>query len=63
MLAAIPFPPISPNLIEWGPFVIKWYGLAYVGGLVFAAWYIKRLVANPLLWGKWKPTMLPSTGG
>ncbi len=60
MLAAIPFPPISPNLISWGPITIKWYGLAYVGGLVFAAWYIKRLVSNPALWGKWKPTMLPT---
>ena len=60
MIAAIPFPPISPNVFAWGPVVIKWYGLAYVGGLVFAAWYIKRLVATPELWGKWKPTMLPS---
>ena len=57
MFAAIPFPPLSPNLIEWGPLTIKWYGLAYVGGLVFAAWYIKRLVANPALWGTWKPAM------
>ncbi|MDE2385530.1 MAG: prolipoprotein diacylglyceryl transferase [Alphaproteobacteria bacterium] len=57
MFAAIPFPPLSPNLIEWGPLTIKWYGLAYVGGLVFAAWYMKRLVNNPALWGKWQPTM------
>jgi phosphatidylglycerol:prolipoprotein diacylglycerol transferase len=57
MFAAIPFPPLSPNLIEWGPLVIKWYGLAYVGGLVFAAWYIKRLVSTPRLWGAWKPAM------
>jgi len=60
MLAAIAFPPISPNLIEWGPITIKWYGLAYAGGLVFAAWYMKRLVANAALWGKWKPPMTPA---
>ena len=60
MLAALPFPPLSPNLIEWGPITIKWYGLAYVGGLLFAAWYIKRLVGTPYLWGKWKPAMMPA---
>ena len=57
MFAAIPFPPLSPNLIEWGPLTIKWYGLAYVGALIFAAWYIKRLVSTPQLWGHWKPAM------
>jgi len=60
MLAAIPFPSfLSPNVIDW-PISIKWYGLAYAGGLVFAAWYMKRLVATPVLWGKWKPTMTPA---
>jgi len=59
MLAAIPFPPLSPYIFQWGWFSVKWYGLAYVGGLVFAAWYMKRLVQTPALWGSWKPTMNP----
>jgi phosphatidylglycerol---prolipoprotein diacylglyceryl transferase len=59
MLAAFPFPNINPNLIELGPIVIKWYGLAYVGGLVFAAWYMKRLVLRAALWRGEKPTMSP----
>jgi phosphatidylglycerol---prolipoprotein diacylglyceryl transferase len=59
MLAALSFPNISPNLIELGPIVVKWYGLAYVGGLVFAAWYMKRLVTNSALWRGAKPTMTP----
>ena len=60
MLAAIPFPPfLKPNLIEW-PVPVKWYGLAYVGALLFAAWYLKRLVSTPSLWGKWKPAMTPA---
>jgi phosphatidylglycerol:prolipoprotein diacylglycerol transferase len=59
MLAAIPFPNISPNLIELGPFVVKWYGLAYVGGLLFASWYMKRLVSNLELWRGLTPTMTP----
>jgi phosphatidylglycerol---prolipoprotein diacylglyceryl transferase len=59
MYAAIPFPNISPDLISIGPFVIKWYGLAYVGGLIFATWYMKRLVTNSVLWGGRVPTMTP----
>ncbi len=57
MFAAIPFPNISPNAIELGPFIVKWYGLGYVAGLLFATWYMKRLVANTALWGRLQPTM------
>lgn len=57
MFAAIPFPPISPNAIEIGPLVVKWYGLGYVAGLLFSTWYMKRLVANSALWGRLQPTM------
>jgi phosphatidylglycerol---prolipoprotein diacylglyceryl transferase len=57
MFAAIPFPNISPNAIELGPFIVKWYGLGYVAGLLFATWYMKRLVANTVLWGRLQPSM------
>ena len=57
MFAAIPFPPISPNAIEYGPFIVKWYGLGYVAGLLFATWYMKRLAPNSSLWGRLQPTM------
>jgi phosphatidylglycerol---prolipoprotein diacylglyceryl transferase len=57
MFAAINFPNISPDLISYGPFVVKWYGLAYVGGLLFASWYMKKLVTNPALWFGQTPTM------
>jgi phosphatidylglycerol---prolipoprotein diacylglyceryl transferase len=59
MFAAIPFPNISPNLIDIGPFVVKWYGLAYVGGLIFVTWYLKRLVMNPPLWAGRAAPMSP----
>jgi len=60
MLAALTFPSfLSPNVIDW-PVPIKWYGLAYAGGLMFAAWYMKRLVTNTALWGKWQSTMTPA---
>ncbi|WP_181703229.1 prolipoprotein diacylglyceryl transferase [Chthonobacter albigriseus] len=50
-LFALPFPAISPELIEIGPFVIRWYALAYITGLLFGWWYLRRLVSTPGLWG------------
>jgi len=32
---ALAFPSIDPTLIEIGPFAIRWYALAYIGGIVF----------------------------
>lgn len=55
--AVLPFPGIDPILFQIGPFAIRWYALAYIAGLVFASWYIKRLVSNPRLWGTVKPSM------
>ena len=57
MIAALPFPPIPNALPIFGGFSLKFYGLAYAGALLFATWYMKRLVSNPALWGKWKPAM------
>ena len=56
-LAVIAFPNVSPIVFEWGPLVLRWYALAYVAGLLFAAWYIKLLVATPRLWGANRPTL------
>ena len=35
---ALPFPAIDPVLIELGPFAVRWYALAYLGGF-FGGWY------------------------
>ncbi|MEO8811911.1 MAG: prolipoprotein diacylglyceryl transferase [Caulobacteraceae bacterium] len=58
---ALPFPDISPNLIElpavhaggWtlGPFAIRWYALAYIAGIVLGWRYAVGLVRNARLWG------------
>jgi phosphatidylglycerol:prolipoprotein diacylglycerol transferase len=56
-LAVLTFPNIDPVLIQIGPFAVRWYALAYIAGLVFASWYMKRLVSNPALWQGVKPTM------
>ncbi|MDQ0303138.1 prolipoprotein diacylglyceryl transferase [Ancylobacter polymorphus] len=54
-LLALPFPNIDPVLIELGPFAIRWYALAYIGGLLFGWWMAKRLCSSPALWGGQAP--------
>ena len=49
-LAALAFPNIDPVAFEFGPFVVKWYGLAYMTGLLAGWWYVKGLIANRNLW-------------
>ncbi len=56
-IAVLTFPNIDPVLIEIGPFAVRWYAIAYIAGLIFASWYMKRLVTNPALWGPSKPSM------
>ncbi|MGB6966383.1 MAG: prolipoprotein diacylglyceryl transferase, partial [Xanthobacteraceae bacterium] len=34
-LAVIPYPAIDPVAVNVGPFPIRWYALAYIGGLAF----------------------------
>ncbi|BAR99828.1 prolipoprotein diacylglyceryl transferase [Blastochloris viridis] len=58
-LLAIPFPAFDPILVSIGPFAIRWYALAYIGGLMLGWWLTRRLVSNPALWGGTAP-MKPS---
>lgn len=52
----IPYPAIDPVLVNipfpiWGPLPIRWYALAYIGGIV-AGWAGARFLAGrPRLWG------------
>jgi phosphatidylglycerol---prolipoprotein diacylglyceryl transferase len=57
-LFAIPFPAIDPNAIAFGPIAIKWYALAYIGGLVFGWLYARWLVQRPASWTG-APKVLP----
>jgi phosphatidylglycerol:prolipoprotein diacylglycerol transferase len=53
---AIPFPVIDPVALQLGPLSVKWYGLAYVAGLLGGWWYARRLVATDALWaGRARP--------
>jgi phosphatidylglycerol:prolipoprotein diacylglycerol transferase len=47
---AIPYPNIDPVALPLGPVSIKWYGLAYMAGLLLGWLYIRRLLAQPGLW-------------
>ena len=47
----IAYPAIDPVLVSLGPLPIRWYALAYIGGLV-GGWAAARfLVSRPPLWG------------
>jgi phosphatidylglycerol:prolipoprotein diacylglycerol transferase len=56
----IAYPAIDPVLVHIGPLPIRWYALAYIGGLI-AGWAGARfLVARPQLWGSRPHTSLLS---
>ncbi len=58
-LSALTFPDINPVIVEFGPLAIRWYGLGYVVGILFAWWYSKKLVSTPRLWANNTAPMKP----
>jgi phosphatidylglycerol:prolipoprotein diacylglycerol transferase len=50
-LSVIPFPAIDPVLIQLGPFAIRWYALAYIGGILLGWGYCRALIRNERIWG------------
>ncbi|HEY7551602.1 MAG TPA: prolipoprotein diacylglyceryl transferase [Hyphomicrobiaceae bacterium] len=52
---AIPYPNINPVALDLGLFSVKWYGLAYIAGLLLGWAYIRRLLGQKELW----PRSLP----
>lgn len=59
-LLAIPFPEIDPVAFEVGPFAVKWYGLAYMAGLLLGWLYIRRLLNEPVLWPQGRAPFPPA---
>jgi len=46
MLLTLPYPAIDPVALEIGPLALRWYGLAYIAGLVLGWQYCKALTAR-----------------
>ncbi|MHA1568255.1 MAG: prolipoprotein diacylglyceryl transferase [Alphaproteobacteria bacterium] len=46
MLPVLAFPAIDPVAVQFGPLAVRWYALAYVGGLLLGWWYMRRLAAR-----------------
>ncbi|HET9018140.1 MAG TPA: prolipoprotein diacylglyceryl transferase [Acetobacteraceae bacterium] len=57
MLPVLLFPQFDPVLVRFGPLAIRWYALAYIGGLLAGMWLVQRLaqrrpaVATPQMVG------------
>lgn len=52
----IPFPVVDPVAFSLGPLSIRWYGLAYMAGILLGWFYGRRIVSRPGLWNG-KPPM------
>ncbi len=55
---AIAYPQIDPIAFAVGPIAVRWYGLAYMSGLVLGWLYIRKLLDEERLWRGPAP-MLP----
>src|SRR5471030_1795957 len=55
----IAFPVFNPIAIAIGPIAIRWYALAYIGGIVLGWIYARALLKNEKLWGGPAPISLP----
>jgi phosphatidylglycerol---prolipoprotein diacylglyceryl transferase len=47
---SIPYPEIDPVLVQVGPLALRWYSLAYIGGLAVGWWYLTGLIKKTHLW-------------
>ncbi len=52
------FPVFDPIAISLGPIAIRWYALAYIGGIVLGWLYARSLLKNEKLWGGPAPISL-----
>lgn len=50
LFAILPYPQIDPIALSIGPLAIRWYGLAYVTGILLGWWLARRMIANVSLW-------------
>jgi phosphatidylglycerol:prolipoprotein diacylglycerol transferase len=58
-LHALPFPDIDKVALKLGPIEVRWYGLAWLAGIVFAWLYMRRLAREGRLWRGGAPPYAP----
>jgi phosphatidylglycerol:prolipoprotein diacylglycerol transferase len=56
---AIAFPQIDPIAFHLGPLAVKWYGLAYMAGLLLGWQYIRLMLASPRIWPRGEAPFAP----
>ena len=57
-ILAIAFPVFDPIAIAIGPIAIRWYALAYIGGIVLGWVYARKIIRSESLWGGKAPMTL-----
>ncbi|MEM5473946.1 prolipoprotein diacylglyceryl transferase [Hoeflea sp. AS60] len=57
LLSLMAFPDIDPVIFAIGPVQVRWYGLAYVIGILLGWRYARKLVENEKLWPATGPRM------
>ena len=57
---ALPFPNIDPVAFALGPLVVRWYALAYLGGVLLGALYGMSLLKQKSLWHDNSPPFEPA---
>jgi phosphatidylglycerol---prolipoprotein diacylglyceryl transferase len=57
-LFVLPFPAFDPVIVSIGPFAIRWYALAYIGGILLGWLYARALIRAEELWGGKPPLTL-----
>ncbi|MBB4955284.1 phosphatidylglycerol:prolipoprotein diacylglycerol transferase [Agrobacterium vitis] len=50
LFTELPYPQIDPIAISIGPVAIRWYGLAYVTGILIGWWLARRMINTARLW-------------
>ena len=58
-LLTIAFPVFNPVAFAIGPFVVRWYALAYIGGIVLGWIYARAMIKTEKLWNGPAPVTLP----
>jgi phosphatidylglycerol:prolipoprotein diacylglycerol transferase len=49
-LFVLPFPAFDPVIVSVGPFAIRWYALAYIGGILLGWLYVRALIRCAACW-------------